>query len=84
MNQWDNGEEGNYWDDYHGLDLNGDGIGDQPYIILDDPMPWGRRTGNRDNYPLMGPYPNVKSRQRSINSPLLKLLEQFPNSFPIL
>jgi len=41
---WDNGEEGNYWDNYTGLDDDGDGIGDTPYIIDDV---------NQDNYPLM-------------------------------
>ena len=32
-NRWDNGVKGNYWDDYTGLDLNYDGIGDIPYFI---------------------------------------------------
>jgi parallel beta-helix repeat protein len=32
-NTWDNGHEGNYWDDYSGFDLGGDRIGDTPYII---------------------------------------------------
>lgn len=32
-NQWDNGAEGNYWSDYTGVDGNGDGIGDTPYVI---------------------------------------------------
>lgn len=27
----DNGEIGNFWDDYRGLDVNGDGIGEIPY-----------------------------------------------------
>jgi nitrous oxidase accessory protein len=43
-NTWDNGIVGNYWDDYTGIDANGDGLGDTPYLV----------GGNKgDNYPLM-------------------------------
>ncbi|MFC1487705.1 nitrous oxide reductase family maturation protein NosD [Thermoproteota archaeon] len=45
-NAWDNGVQGNYWDDYIGVDNNDDGIGDTPYIIDEN---------NQDNYPLMYP-----------------------------
>jgi len=46
---WDNGYHsgGNYWSDYNGVDYNGDGIGDVPYIIDEN---------NQDNYPLMTPW----------------------------
>ncbi len=41
-------KQGNYWDDYTGVDLNHDGIGDTPYRI-----PGGL---NQDMYPLMNPF----------------------------
>ena len=55
-NQWDNGINGNYWNNYIGLkfprlfDRNDDGIGDLFYIIC----PFFK--GNKDRFPLMEPY----------------------------
>jgi parallel beta-helix repeat protein len=50
FNIWDNGypSGGNYWSDYTGTDADGDGIGDNPYAILEGI--------NTDRYPLMEPY----------------------------
>lgn len=42
-NRWDNGFEGNFWDDYTGTDDNSDGVGDTSYFLYE---------GNVDNYPL--------------------------------
>jgi len=42
-NFWDNGNQGNYWDDYEGTDNNLDGVGDSPYLI---------NANNIDRYPL--------------------------------
>jgi parallel beta-helix repeat protein len=48
-NTWDNGypSGGNYWSNYTGLDEDGDGIGDTPYVIDEN---------NQDEYPLMNPW----------------------------
>jgi parallel beta-helix repeat protein len=46
-NQWDDGSEGNFWSDYTGPDMDGNGIGDVPYAI--QPNGW-------DRYPLMMSY----------------------------
>jgi parallel beta-helix repeat protein len=50
-NQWYYGgiPEGNYWRTYTGLDMDGDGIGEDPYII---DLP----SENTDPYPLVAPY----------------------------
>ena len=44
---WDNGSQGNYWSNYNGTDVNGDGIGDTPFLI---------DSRNSDNYTMMMPY----------------------------
>jgi parallel beta-helix repeat protein len=44
-NVWNYDDEGNYWSDYTGQDLNKDGIGDTSYDI---------NAANKDNNPLMG------------------------------
>jgi len=47
-NLWSYKNQGNYWDDYKGLDKNNDGIGDNSYIITEEK--------SKDDYPLMMPY----------------------------
>lgn len=61
---WDNGTLGNYWDDYTGVDENGDEIGDTPYIIDEN---------NQDNYPSVNP-PDISSIPEFPSLAILPLL----------
>jgi nitrous oxidase accessory protein len=61
VNHFDNGVKGNYYDDYHGNDANGDGVGDLPYTI--QVTRWEEELKSdvtivffQDNYPLMSPF----------------------------
>jgi parallel beta-helix repeat protein len=47
LDRWDYNGLGNYWDDYKGVDKDGDGVGDTPYVISGG--------NNKDRYPLMNP-----------------------------
>ncbi len=51
---WDDGypSGGNFWLDYTGVDANHDGIGDQPYDLVDEA---------KDNYPLMRPRNKIQA-----------------------
>lgn len=53
-NYWNDSakKQGNYWDDYDGVDKTNDGMGDTPYDI--------NGGENQDNYPRMSPYYGVK------------------------
>ncbi|TFF98362.1 MAG: hypothetical protein EU547_01680, partial [Promethearchaeota archaeon] len=52
-NQWDNGSIGNYWDDYSGVDIDNDGIGDAPYNISGD-------GGGQDHFPIWDEGPMIE------------------------
>jgi parallel beta-helix repeat protein len=70
QNFWDNGLEGNYWEEYTGTDANGDGICDTPYVI-------DSYSNSVDRVPLMNPVeiPDPKIADR---------IPEFPSCIPTL
>ena len=67
--EWSHQGQGNYWSDYLGWDLDGDGVGDQPYEPNDgiDKLLW--------KYPLA---------KMLMNSPAIQTLRWVQSQFPIL
>jgi nitrous oxidase accessory protein len=67
---WDNDKEGNYWSDYRGIDLDGNGIGDTPYVMFGDSyhenypyVTYG--DSYEDRYPLIAPF-DIESVQTQL------------------
>ena len=63
---WDNDSSGNYWSDYTGTDINGDGLGDAPFMVttnfaFNELAPYSFV----DRYPLITPF--------NINAPIPKI-----------
>ena len=76
-NSFDDGKEGNYWDDYstkypNATEVDNSGIGNTPYLVY----------GNvNDNYPLMNK-PNVSNAVPTLPSPWSSLLSSISSQLP--
>jgi parallel beta-helix repeat protein len=57
-NRWDDGAQGNFWENYTGVDANMDGIGDTPYVI---------DANNTDNHPLMGFFASYETNDQEVD-----------------
>ena len=67
-NTWDNGCEGNFWIDYNGSDVDGDGVGDTY-------LPWK----DVDYFPLMEPWSYIRTFHVEVNE-TVHAVDTFCNS----
>ncbi len=65
VNYWDNGQQGNFWGSFHGVDSNNDGISETAYIIS---------ANNTDNHPLMTRYNDSSTTIRVPEYPVPMIL----------
>ena len=63
-NFWSNGKEGNYWSNYNGEDIDGNGIGDSPYTL---------NAENSDPFPLMKPI-DISKGGPDFTKPIITIL----------
>jgi nitrous oxidase accessory protein NosD len=74
-NSWNSTSQGNYWSDYNETDLDGDGVGDTPYVIDGN---------NTDYHPLMSPTTDhvmLSSPPTGTPTPIQSIATSPPSSF---
>ena len=60
-NSWDNGADGNYWSGFVSVDVDGDGIYDEPYSSIVGDWNGTTTSDSKDYYPLVSPWEGTET-----------------------